>query len=194
MTVITTAHPLAPSWRQAPRDPNALHAGVWPAHMTRNQHDMEVSGVGISELVESYGTPLYVMDQAELVARATKMKSVVESACDAHGTTGSVYYATKSFLSGHVISWLAQAGLGFDVATGGELAIALAGGAPASSLEFQGNNKSLEEIRQAISAGVGAIVMDAPIEADRINDVAQELGSCSSGDGSGEHGSPRRYS
>ena len=176
MTVITTAHPLAPSWRQAPRDPNALHAGVWPAHMARNHQNMEISGVGISELVESYGTPLYVMDQAELVARATKMKSVVESACDAHGTTGSVYYATKSFLSGHVISWLAQAGLGFDVATGGELAIALAGGAPASSLEFQGNNKSLEEIRQAISAGVGAIVMDAPIEADRINAIAQELG------------------
>jgi len=87
-----------------------------------------------------------------------------------------VYYASKSFISGHVVSWLASEGLGFDVASGGELAIALAGGADPSSIEFQGNNKSPEEIRQAVTAGVGTIVLDAPIEAERVAQIASEEG------------------
>jgi diaminopimelate decarboxylase len=87
-----------------------------------------------------------------------------------------VYYASKSLITGHVVSWLVAEGLGFDVATGGELAIVLAGGADPAHIEFQGNNKSLAEIRQAISVGVGCIVIDAPIEAGRIQAIAEELG------------------
>lgn len=168
---------LAPSWRVAPADPNALHSGVWPASAARNEAgELVIGGVGATELSATYGTPLYVMERSELVARAESFLSSVSHACAAHGVKGSVYYASKSFISGHVVSWLTAEGLGFDVATGGELAIALAGGADPARIEFQGNNKSHSELHRAISAGVGCIVIDAPIEAQRISDIAAEFG------------------
>ena len=177
MIFIATAHPLSPPWRKEPLDPNALHAGVWPHSAARNSDgELVFGGVSVSSLVQEYGTPLYVMDKDELVDRALRVKEMVESACKARGTTGKVYYATKSFVSGHVVSWLSQKGLGFDVASGGEFAIALAGGADPGTLEFQGNNKSAEELLVAMKAGIGCIVMDAPIEASRIQAIASELG------------------
>jgi diaminopimelate decarboxylase len=135
-----------------------------------------VGGIGAADLAETYGTPLYVMERSELVARASSFQASVVEACAAHGVSGSVYYASKSFISGHVVSWLEALGFGFDVATGGELAIALAGGADPGRIEFQGNNKSHAELHRAISAGVGCIVIDAPIEAQRISAIATELG------------------
>jgi len=168
---------LAPSWRSTPSDPNALHSGVWPASATRNSEgELVVGGIGAADLVATYGTPLYVMERSELVGRARSFQASVVEACAAHGVSGSVYYASKSFISGHVVSWLDAVGLGFDVATGGELAIALAGGADPARIEFQGNNKSHAELHRAISAGVGCIVIDAPIEAQRISAIATELG------------------
>lgn len=168
---------LAPSWRSKPSDPNALHSGVWPASAARNSEgELVVAGVGAAELAETYGTPLYVVDRAEVINRAQSFQASVVEACAAHGVKGSVYYASKSFISGHVVSWLDSVGLGFDVATGGELAIALAGGADPARIEFQGNNKSHAELQRAISAGVGCIVIDAPIEAQRISAIATELG------------------
>jgi diaminopimelate decarboxylase len=86
-----------------------------------------------------------------------------------------VYYASKSFISGHMVAWIHGAGLGFDVATAGEMAIALAGGADPDHLEFQGNNKSEDEIAQAMSAGVSCIVIDAPVEAERIQSIAASM-------------------
>jgi diaminopimelate decarboxylase len=135
-----------------------------------------VGGIGAADLVATYGTPLYVMERSELIDRARSFQASVVKACAAHGVSGSVYYASKSFISGHVVSWLDAAGLGFDVATGGELAIALAGGADPARIEFQGNNKSHAELHRAISLGVGCIVIDAPIEAQRISAIATELG------------------
>ena len=167
------AQSLIPSWRHAPEDPNALHPGLWPASAIRDSAGaLAIGGVATADLVAAYGTPLYVMEQADVVERARSFMAAVSSSCQKHGVQGSVYYASKSFASGHVVSWLAAEGLGFDVATGGELAIALRGGADASRIEFQGNNKSEAEISAAISAGVGCIVIDAPVEASRINALA----------------------
>jgi diaminopimelate decarboxylase len=168
---------LAPSWRSAPSDPNVLHSGVWPVSAARNsQGELVIGGIGAAELVATYGSPLYVMERSELISRARSFQASVAEACATHGVSGSVYYASKSFISGHVVSWLATEGFGFDVATGGELAIALAGGADPARIEFQGNNKSPAELHRAVSAGVGCIVIDAPIEAQRINAIAVELG------------------
>ena len=108
---------------------------------------LEVGGVAVADLVERYGTPLYVFDQDDLVSRATHVQGAVTAACARHGVTGSVYYASKSFISRHVVAWIEGAGLGFDVATSGEMAVAIAGGANADHLEFQGNNKSEDENR-----------------------------------------------
>lgn len=137
---------------------------------------MVLGGVGLGDLSSAYGTPLYVLDRDDMAARARSFRGAVTAACERHGVHGSVYYASKSFISGHVVSWLAAEGLGFDVATGGELASALRGGADPTHLEFQGNNKSEAELRAAIAAGVGCIVIDAPIEAERISALALEHG------------------
>jgi diaminopimelate decarboxylase len=171
------AEPLVPSWRDVPSHPNALHAGVWPASATRDDAGaLHVGGVSSTDLVGTYGTPLYVMERDDMTTRARAFLSAVRQSCQSHGVTGSVYYASKSFTSGHVVSWLAAEGLGFDVATGGELAIALRGGADPAHIEFQGNNKSEEEIETALLAGVGCIVIDAPIEASRISALAAKHG------------------
>jgi diaminopimelate decarboxylase len=170
-------NPLAPSWRHEPTDPNALHSGIWPAGAVRDAAgELVIGGVSAHDLVSSYGTPVLVMDKDDMLIRAHEVLQVVQAATAKHGVTGSVYYASKSFISGHVVGWLADAGLGFDVASGGELAIALAGGADPRHIEFQGNNKSGAEIHQAVSAGVGTIVLDAPIEAERVALAASELG------------------
>jgi len=170
-------NPLAPTWRHEPADPNALHSGVWPVSAGRDSAgELVLGGVGTAELAGVYGTPLMVFDKDEILERARVVVAAHKAATDAHGVGGKVYYASKSFISGHVVDWLVGQGLGFDVASGGELAIALAGGADPSTLEFQGNNKSLAEIHQAVAAGVGTIVLDAPIEAERVAAVASELG------------------
>ena len=171
------AHPLSPAWLDVPRDANALHEGVWPRSSERADNGgLSFGGVSAQELVATYGSPLYVVDQAELIERAENFRDIVEEACERNNTTGSVYYASKALITGHVAQWITAAGLGFDVASGGEMAIALAGGAPAGRLEFQGNNKSEAEIRSALEAGVACIVIDAPIEAQRINAAAKNLG------------------
>ena len=170
------SHPLAPGWLVAPRDANALHSGIWPASMRRGSNgELEVGGVSVGELVERYGTPLYVFDQDDFASRARVVQDALTAACSRHGVSGTVYYASKSFISGHVVSWVEDAGLGFDVATAGEMAIALGGGANPHHIEFQGNNKSEDEIAQAMSAGVATIVIDAPIEAERIQAIASSM-------------------
>jgi diaminopimelate decarboxylase len=171
------SQPLAITWRGMPADANALHDGVWPQHAHRDDGGaLVIGGVLASDLVATYGTPLYVFDREDVVDRAQSFLHNVREACATHGVRGSVYYASKSFTSGHMVSWLAEVGLGFDVATGGELAIALAGGADPGHIEFQGNNKSHAELHHAISVGVGCIVIDAPIEVERVSAIAQELG------------------
>jgi diaminopimelate decarboxylase len=171
------SHQLAPTWLHQPEDPNALHSGVWPVRAERKEDgELSFAGVPVSELVATYGTPLYLMDRQEIIERAQLFRAAVVDACAPHSIRGEVFYASKSFASGHMVSWLAQQGLGFDVATGGELQIALRGGAAAKTIEFQGNNKSIAELHSAIEAGVGCIVMDAPIEATRISEIASSLG------------------
>ena len=170
------SHPLAPGWLVVPRNANALHSGIWPASMRRGSNgELEVGGVSVGELVERYGTPLYVFDQDDFASRARLVQDALTVACSRHGVSGTVYYASKSFISGHVVSWVEDAGLGFDVATAGEMAIALGGGANPDHIEFQGNNKSEDEIAQAMSAGVATIVIDAPIEAERIQAIASSM-------------------
>ena len=171
------SNPLSPPWLSEPVDANSLHHGVWPSSARRNAGgELEFGGVSASELIHAYGSPLYVVDQGELETRAKRFRDIVMRACDRNATVGHVYYASKALITGHVVQWVSGQGLGFDVASGGEMAIALAGGAPASSLEFQGNNKSEAEIKEAVKAGVGCIVIDAPIEAERINAIAGAMG------------------
>ena len=170
-------NPLAPAWLLPPGDANDLSADVWPSSAVRRATgEMEIGGVAVSDLVRHYGTPLYVVDEADVRRRAAHIREAFVTAFRSVGVDVSVYYAGKAFLSTDVVRWVSEAGLGIDVASGGELAVALAGGAAPARIGLHGNNKSEAEIRRAVEAGVGTIVIDSRIEIDRVARTAAELG------------------
>ncbi len=119
-----------------------------------------VGGCDLVEMAERYGTPLFVYDELHLRRRCRE-------ASEAFG--GGVSYAAKAFLCVAMARLVESEGLGMDVATGGELAMALRAGFPPSRLVFHGNNKSSEELRMAIEGGVGRVVVDSFDEMDRID-------------------------
>ena len=135
---------------------------------------LTIGGVSASDLAEQFGTPLFVVDEADFKSRALAWKSALEETFGEK--SGSVYYAAKSFLAKEIARWVDGVGIGIDVCTGGELAVAVATKFPASRIEMHGNNKSEEEIRSAISYGVRTIVVDSFFEIERVARIAQELG------------------
>jgi diaminopimelate decarboxylase len=127
---------------------------------------LRVGGCDVAALAAEHGTPLFVYDEAHLRARCRE-------AVDAFGP-GRVIYATKAFLCRAMARLAHDEGLLLDVATGGELHVALAAGVPASSCVLHGNNKSLAELRRAIAEGVRWIVVDSFDELDRLDRLAAE--------------------
>lgn len=164
---------LAPSWLEKPSNVNSLSEKIWPASIARNQSgEVTLGGVAVGQLAAQFGTPLMVIDKDDFFARATRVLSAFESEAKKIGTKSSVYYAGKSLLTTEVVRWVAELGLNIDVSTGGELALALAGGIPGERIGLHGNNKSLYEIGRAVTVNVGAIVIDSEIEIERIASVA----------------------
>jgi len=160
---------LAPAWLKKPQDLNDLPSTIWPGSAARSTSgELEIGGVPVSELTSQFGTPLYVIDEDEFRARARSVQSAFVDAAAAIGTTAKIYYAGKVFLAGAAIRWVDELGLNVDVSSAGELALALASGIDPKRIGLHGNNKSLSEIGRAVSAGVGAIVVDSEIEIERI--------------------------
>ncbi|MFM6978187.1 MAG: diaminopimelate decarboxylase [Micrococcales bacterium] len=163
------ANPLAAEWLAEPNDVNDLDTRVWPRHFQREATgECSIAGVGVRELVAQFGSPLYVIDEDDFRARAVAVKSALQGVAKSIGTEAKVYYASKAFLSTEIAAWINELELNIDVASGGELAAALAGGVAASRIGLHGNNKSTREIARAVSIGVGAIVIDSEIEIERI--------------------------
>lgn len=131
-----------------------------------------IGGVDIVELAHEYGTALYVYDEADLTHR---MNTYLE-AFRSRYPNSDVAYASKAFLNKAAARLAQEAGLCLDVSGGGELAIAQAVGFPMECVIVHGNNKTPQELREAIQAGVGRIVADSRIEIARISAIAQELG------------------
>ncbi|WP_292833019.1 diaminopimelate decarboxylase [Microbacterium sp.] len=173
--------PLVPDWLAAPKDANALAAGVWPASAHRDdQGVLEVAGVSVAQLRDTYGTPLYVIDEDAVRARAREVRRAFDAAAARHGTRARVYYAGKAFLSTEVVRWVTGEGLAVDVATAGELAVALAAGADPARIGLHGNNKSVAELTQAVEIGIGSVVLDSPIELERLAAIAERRGAVQS--------------
>lgn len=128
-----------------------------------------VGGCDVRELAGQYGTPLMLLDEAEVRRRAREFRQ-------SWGDAGQVYYAAKAFLATTMARWVIEEGLGVDVATGGELEVALRAGVPGARLLMHGNNKSMAEIERAISAGVRVIVIDSFDEIVRVADAARRAG------------------
>lgn len=144
-------------------------AHVWPASAVVGADGaMRVGGVNLRELAAEHGTPAYVLDEADLRARARAWRGAW---VDAFGAA-DVYYAGKAFLSVAVARWMHDEGLRIDTATGGELAVALRAGVPGEAIGLHGNNKSDAELAAARDAGVGRVVIDSMAEIDRVAAVA----------------------
>jgi diaminopimelate decarboxylase len=118
-----------------------------------------IGGCDTLELAADFGTPVFVYDEEHLRARCRE-------AVAAFGTHAT--YATKAFLCTAMARLAYEEGMSLDVATGGELHVALAAGVPAGRLVMHGNNKSVAELTQALGAGVGRIVVDSFEELGRI--------------------------
>lgn len=171
------SNPLAPSWLTPPDDANALPSAVWSHHAVRTSAgELAIAGVAASELVAQFGTPVYVVDEDDVRDRAHRIRSAFEREFARVGGAATVYYAGKAFLCTEVARWVTAAGLNIDVASGGELAVALAAGVDAGRLGLHGNNKSVAEIDRAVSVGVGALVIDSVVEVERVAAAATRHG------------------
>ena len=150
-----------------------LDPGVWPRTARRGSDGALIVGdCDVRELAADFGSPLFILDEADFRERAASFRT----AYAAGAAPATVYYAAKAFLATTVARWVEEEGLGLDVASGGELAVALAAGFPADRMILHGNNKSLAEIERALEAGVGLIVIDSMTEISRVAEAALRRG------------------
>ena len=148
----------------------ALPEQVWPRSAERGADGVvRIAGVPVTDLAEKYGTPLFVVDEDDFRSRCREMAR-------AFGGAERVHYASKAFLSAEIARWVRDEGLSMDVASGGELAVALHAGFPAERITMHGNNKSVAELDAAVAAGVGHIVLDSMVEIERLDEVAARRG------------------
>ena len=128
---------------------------------------LQVGGCDLLDLAAEFGTPLFVYDEEQLRARCRESVAVFGD---------GVAYATKAFLCGAMARLAHEEGMCLDVATGGEMHVALHAGVPADRLVLHGNNKSMAELRMAVESGVGRIVVDSFDELDRLDVLNAETG------------------
>src|SRR5215216_699671 len=145
---------------------------VYPLGSRLNEQGrLEVGGCDVVELAREFGTPAYVYAEDDMRARA---RSYLE-AFRARVERFEVIYASKAFPCTAAFRLFAEEGLGADVASGGELHLALASGFDTSRLYMHGNNKSEHELDYAISRGVGHIVVDSFDEIERLSGRGQRV-------------------
>jgi len=160
----------APLWLTRPDDVNALTAQLWSKNAFRNSTgELEIAGRTAASIIDEVGSPVYVIDEDDFRTRARQWRDAFAG--------WDVFYAGKSFLCTTVARWIAEEGLGLDVCSGGELAVALRGGVEPSKIGMHGNNKSDEELRAGLSAGVGRIIVDSSHEITRLERLCAELGT-----------------
>jgi diaminopimelate decarboxylase len=138
---------------------------VYPLGSRLNEQGrLEVGGCDVVELAREFGTPAYVYAEDDMRARA---RSYLE-AFRARVEHFEVIYASKAFPCTAVYRLFAEEGLSTDVASGGELHLALAGGFMPSRIHMHGNNKTPAELDYALEVGVGHIVVDSFDEIERL--------------------------
>lgn len=150
-----------------PADLSALDPAVWPRGAQRRDGVLHLAGVDVRDLAAAHGTPTYVLDEADFRARCRDFADAFSGA--------DVHYAGKAFLCGGVARWVAEEGLYLDVCSGNELALALAAGFPPDRMSLHGNNKSAAELEQALTAGIGRVVVDSAEEIARLGFIAAQF-------------------
>ena len=151
--------------------PNA-HIFPKTADINSDSH-LTLGGCDIVELAEEFGTPLYVFDETTL--RDTCREFVTEFR--ARHANSTVIYACKAFVNVPLAQLLEEEGLGLDVVSGGELAVARRIEFPPGKVYFHGNNKSREELEMALDYGIGRVVVDNFHELALLSEIAAARGA-----------------
>ena len=131
-----------------------------------------VGGVDLVELALSEGTALYVMDEVHVRTQLQRFRTAFRD----KETDAQVVYAGKAFVNRYMARLVNEEGCWLDVSSGGELYVALAAGFPAERVIAHGNNKSLNELTEALDAGVGRIAVDSFEELEHVNVLAEQRG------------------
>jgi diaminopimelate decarboxylase len=137
--------------------PRRLDPAIWPVTTHSDEEGrLCIGDIPLSDIADEFHTPTYVIDETDFRYRARRYRKVLRGV--------EVVYAGKSLLTTAVARWAREEGLGVDVCSAGELAVALAGGVDPSRIIMHGNAKSPDELQEAVSTGVGRIVLDSCIE------------------------------
>ncbi|MGM0385422.1 MAG: diaminopimelate decarboxylase [Actinomycetota bacterium] len=155
-------------------------ASPWPSTFVppSGEEPARLGDVSLTELAAEWGTPAFILDLSHLRTRVGDwVRAASEHFAADRGLAGAdVYYASKAFTCVSMVELARDQGLCLDVASGGELAIGLAGRMPGERIALHGNNKSAAEVRTALAHGVGRIVVDSLDEVDLVGGVAADLG------------------
>ena len=152
-----------------------------PAHLTHVFPDtsntnpighLTIGGCDAVDLVEQYGTPLYVLDEVTLRSRCRQFAGAFTS----RYPNAQAVYASKAYINPALARIFAEEGLGLDVVSGGELAVAVAGNVPLDKVYFHGNNKTPAELEEAVEAGIGRVVVDSFHELDLLERICADVG------------------
>ncbi len=134
---------------------------------------LEIGGADCTELAARFGTPLYVFDEKHIRNMIAVYRDTLREEYEGNGL---ILYASKAFCCEAMHTIAKQEGIGIDVVSGGELYTARKAGFPPQKIYMHGNNKLPHEIREGVDAGIGCFVVDAKIEADRIEAEAAARG------------------
>ena len=133
---------------------------------------LTINGLPVSDLTHEHGTPLYIYDEETVRNICRQFVTAFTSRYE----DCTIEYSSKAFSNPAILQVVQSEGLSLDVVTGGELAIALAAGFPVEEINFHGNNKTRDELTEALRAGIGTVTIDSFHEIELLNDVALEIG------------------
>ena len=150
----------------------SLPRAILPITTSTNQLEhLTLGGCDTVDLATEFGTPLYIFDEKTLRHSCREFRAEFQGRYPA----SSIAYASKAYLGRALAALLAEEGMDLDVVSGGELSIAISVGFPPERIHFHGNNKSEEELAQALDYGVGRIVVDNFREIKLLSKVATAL-------------------
>ncbi len=147
-------------------------------HISVNdKNHLTVGGCDCVELANTYGTPLYVLDEPTI---RKNCRLYVDSVKRYYGGNGLISYASKAFCTVAICKIVEEEGMGLDVVSGGELYTAHKAGFPMDKVSFHGNNKTPDELKLALSLGVGRFVVDSEQELELLSRLAKDAGKIAS--------------
>lgn len=136
------------------------------------QNHLQIGGFDVTDIVKKYGTPLYVIDGNYVKSVAEVFDKTIKQVYP----LSKVCYASKALSNIALYKLIKKCGLSADVVSAGEIFTALKAGFNPEEMFFHGNNKLISELEYAINNGVGTIVVDNPVELDRIDEIAKRKG------------------